>query len=388
MTEPKPERRDRTRAPAALLALIALAILAVLACGAAGDAKAPQGEASAATPANAANAADDPLAAEIERWSAVLKAAPDSGIWGQIKPGSQQALARADEHLRAGRRLLALQQLAGVRASLAAGSYLSERPAEQKQAAGFEAEWARMGTVLRADLKPSAAALQDVRPAAVRALGEWALSQVRGFYEASLEYGRSTMPEDGLFYLGSAQGQQELAAFMRKLSEPSSRRLPPVRALGPELDALEAELLAAYRPPASIDRHGEFIVASSMVKEARELDAAGLRYGALFRYLRAAQQIAPLRTAPPPETEALAARLRAMEERLGAGDVDHSLGRLFLESAQADLAATAPGASPATAAAIVDDVLPRYFAALEPGRSQEPKPAPRATVTLVRWPYT
>jgi len=33
-------------------------------------------------------------------------------------------------------------------------------------------------------------------------------------------------------------------------------------------------------------------------------------------------------------------------------------------------------------------VLPRYFAALEPAIPEAPKTAPRATVTLVRWPYT
>ena len=48
-----------------------------------------------------------------------------------------------------------------------------------------------MGGVLRgSELAPPAAdALAGVRPAAVRALGEAALPQVRVYYEASLEYG-------------------------------------------------------------------------------------------------------------------------------------------------------------------------------------------------------
>jgi hypothetical protein len=61
--------------------------------------------------------------------------------------------------------------------------------------------------------------------------------------------------------------------------------------------------------------------------------------------------------------------------------VDPSLARLFLETAESE------GAGP-IASAIVADVLPRYFAALEPARALPPRPAPRATVTLVRWPYT
>jgi hypothetical protein len=66
--------------------------------------------------------------------------------------------------------------------------------------------------------------------------------------------------------------------------------------------------------------------------------------------------------------------------------VDHSLGRLFLETAQSE-ATTANGEG--NAAAIVADVLPRYFRALEPARAQPPPPpAAQVTITLVRWPYT
>jgi hypothetical protein len=39
-------------------------------------------------------------------------------------------------------------------------------------------------------------------------------------------------------------------------------------------------------------------------------------------------------------------------------------------------------------AVLVADVLPRYFAALEPARPAPSRPAPKVTVTLVRWPYT
>jgi hypothetical protein len=352
------------------VALFAL-LFALLACRGAGE----------------ASASRDPLAAEIERWSALLHSETATpGIRAEARQANQVTLARADKDLRDGRRLLALQRFAGVRESLAAAAYLSERPAGQrKDMAGFEAEWARMGGVLRENLgAPSASALEGVEPAAVRALGEAALPQVRAYYEASLEYGRNTMPDQGLYYLGAAQAQKELAAFCRTLSAPTPRRAPPVRPLHAELDALEAEMLAAYRPPASIDQHRQFIVASSTLKEARELDAAGLRYGALLRYLQAVQQLAPLRRAPAaPDAGALARRLRELEARLSAGGVDHSVGQLFLEIAQSEA-----GSSPEVAAAIVDDVLPRYFAALGPAPPAAPRPAPRVTVTLVRWPYT
>jgi hypothetical protein len=87
---------------------------------------------------------------------------------------------------------------------------------------------------------------------------------------------------------------------------------------------------------------------------------------------------------------ALERRLAEYLERIAVGPVDHSIAGLLVETAQADLAAAKPGAlsPPPIASAIATDVLPRYFAALEPARPSPARPAPRATVTLVRWPYT
>lgn len=324
--------------------------------------------------AGAADQPGDPLASEIERWSAFLKARPAND---NLRQENEPALARAAEALGQGKRLLAVQRLLSAKENLAIAHYMGQRTAEQrKDMAALEAEWKRMGDVLLA----SPPATDDLRPAALRALAEATGAQVRPYYDASLDYGRNTMPDQGLYYLGAAQAQREAVELLRTLSTPSSRREPPVRSLRPEIDALESEMLAVYRPPVSIERHGEFITASSTLKEARELDEAGLRYGALLRYLQAALQFAPLRGSSPPAE----ASDNALAARLAKGDVDHSIGQLFLEAAQAHLAAN----SSATAAAITGDVLPRYFAALAPARPQEPGPEPRVTVTLVRWPYT
>jgi hypothetical protein len=364
-----PEARTRWLSRTGALAVAALAL--VVAPGSAGG--------------------EDPLAAEIGRWSAFVSGTTtDDATWKQIKEPSETALARAREALAAGRRLLALQRLASARADLSAWAYLQASPAAaRKELAAFESEWTRMGGALAEDLAPPAVArLEGVRPAALRALAEAALPQVRVFYDASLEYGRNTMPEYGLFYLGSAQAQRELAAFYRTLSAGPPQATPPLRSLAGELEALEAELLALYRPPAAIDRHREFIGASAALKEARELDGLGLRYGALLRYLQATLRVAPLRPAAPVGGAELAERLRELRARLAAGNVDHSLGRLFVEAAEAELTAPTPAPAPANAPAIVSDLLPRYLAALEPARPGASRPEPRVTVTLVRWPYT
>jgi hypothetical protein len=83
----------------------------------------------------------------------------------------------------------------------------------------------------------------------------------------------------------------------------------------------------------------------------------------------------------------LAKRLDETDTQLAAQRFDDSIGRLFLEAAR-DEAEGGEGRSPATAAILASDVLPRYFAAFEPAKPVAPKPEPRVTVTLVRWPYT
>ena len=334
---------------------------------------------------------EDPLAAEIARWSAYVRDnSSNDEMWAQVKSSSGPALAKAEEALRDGRRLLALQRLAAARVNPAAFRYLETlSPADRRELSKLEGEWARSGRVLRAQLaKTSAAEFAGVQPAAVRAIAEAALPQVRVYYDASLEYGRNTMPDAGFYYLGAARAQRETAELCRRLSALSSIRPPALRPLGAELDALEGELLGAYRPPAAIEKHADFIAASSLLKEARELDAAGLRHGAVLRYLLAAQRTALIRaSAPELDATTLAARLRELEARLSGGP-DHSIARLFLESARAEAAGVAPAASP-VAAAIVSDVLPRYFAAVQPRRAEPaPRKSPRVTVTLVRWPYT
>ncbi|MDQ6892366.1 MAG: hypothetical protein M3167_06765 [Acidobacteriota bacterium] len=339
----------------------------------------------------AAVPAGDPLAAEIARWSAYVRdnRSTDEN-WTQVKQAVEPVLARASKALQDGQRSLALLRLASARVNLAASQYVQSRPAaERTDIAAFESEWARMGKVLAADRKPvSPGALEKLRPAAVRAIAEAAAPQVKTFYDASLDYARATTAQYGLFYVGNAAAQRDFVAFCRTLSEPRSASAPPVRSLAADLDLLETELLAAYRPPASIDRHSEFIGASATLKEARELDQAGLRYGALLRYLQAAQRLSPLRaaSAPPDDDAALAAGVAAFETRLAAAREDPSIGRLFVDAARSDLAE--PGGPRTISRAIVSDVFPRYVTALEPAPPAAAKAEPRVTVTLVRWPYT
>jgi hypothetical protein len=335
----------------------------------------------------------DPLAADVERWEKYVRENPSKDeFWTQIKDSVTPAIARTQQALKEGRRLVALQRLASWRANLTGSMYVEKFPAAQRtDDRAFEAEWTRVGKEIpKEPASASKVPVANLRPAAVRAIGEAALPQVRGFYDASLEYGRNTMANFGLFYVGAALGQRDFIEFLGTLHEAAPRPAKEPRSLSAEMDVLEADLLAAYRPPASIDRHAEFIGASATLNEARELEDAALRYGALLRYLQAALRIAPLRPAPatPPTAEDVAKKLKQWESRFSEIQTDDSIGRIFLESAQSDVAAAASGGSLATAAAIVDDVLPRYFASLERAPAPRARPDSRVTVTLVRWPYT
>jgi hypothetical protein len=312
-------------------------------------------------------------------------------MWKQVKDATAPGLVRVEQALRDGRRLLALLRLASVRENLYASVYLAERTPEQRRdAAAFEAEFRRMGVVLKDDLgRPRPPDVAALRPVALRAMAETAAAKTAVFYHASLDYGRSTTPDSGLFYLGAAEAQRDFLDLARRLSLPSGPPPPRLLALDAGLDALQGEVLAAYRPPASVEKHPEFIVVSAAIKEARELAAAGAEYGALLKYLQAAIRFGALRTPPPaPDAAAIAPKLKALEARLGAGGVDHSIGRLILEAAQADLAEHASDGAAVTAATVASDVLPRYFAVLEPAPARPPAEPARVTVTLVRWPYT
>lgn len=357
--------------------------------------------------------ASDPIAAEVERLTAFIAGTTATDeLWTDIKPGAESALARTTTALDDGRRLLALQRLASARINLAAAEYLFARSPEQRtDEAAFEAEWTRMREELARGF--GAPDFDALIPAAVRAQAEAAFCEVPILHASSLDYGHATDFETGLFYLGQARAQLEFADLCRTLDDESAaaaRPPPPLRDLDVELDALETRILSAYVPPAAIDRHPEFITVSSLLKEARELNARALRRGALLEYLHAVMRFATLRaaiaadTAPagtpadaPPDatvdaTAQLAASLEQAAARFAADEADQSLGALFVETAQAELAAAAASATPGQptplAAAIVSDVLPAYAAAVGPAPAAPERVASQLDLTLVRWPFT
>jgi hypothetical protein len=348
--------------------------------------------------------AADPLAAEIERGLAIVRDRRDSSeTWQQVRQGSGAMFERAAQALRERRRLVALNRLGAARANVTAYLFTRRQPAAAlTDTTGLAAAWVREGDSLRALPPASAARAKELHPAAIRALAEAAIPQVRNYYDASLVYGYNDQPEFGYFYMGVARANREFFDLCVALSGAASSPEPAIRSIAAEVDSLEARVLAAYRPPLSIDRHAEFIGVSSTLKEARELEAAGLHHGALFRYLFSALRFAPLRPRNAPVDSAAAlGTLDAFEARLAAGKIDHSIGQLFIETARVEMSAAPAGRPAPIAVGIALDVMPLYFAAVEPAPRATARATARAaaasaaaaakpavTVTLVRWPYT
>jgi hypothetical protein len=302
------------------------------------------------------------------------------GIAAQSAPVLASALgALAQEH-----RSLALLRWASVRSDLLAGEALSRMPAAQRSDDnGLATEFKEHEGELGSPVGP--APLAAIQPAVLRGMAEGAELEARGYYRSSLDYGRSTMAQEGLFYLRKGVAEHGFAQLCQRLSQPiPGKSASTLRPLTGELDAVEAELVRAYRPPFSVDRHGEFITASSLLKEARELDAAGMRAGALLRLLQAEFAL-PRPSAPNASvnTEAVKRRLDQWGREWSAAAADQSIGLLFVDLGHEELTR-----NPRASATLVESVLPLYRHALAPAEPTKPKAPPEVTVTLVRWPYT
>ena len=336
---------------------------------------------------------EDPLSRAIARWQERIRTSepPDDEV-REIRAGAMPLLAQAEQALAQGKRWLALARLERVWTDLEAADYRSGIAGDLRgQMSELERQWQRLGPELGGDHAPGPRPAFEPLPAAARALAEAALSQMPVFYAASLDYGRNTAPEYGLFYLGAAKAQRDFVALIAGLP----RRPGDLPALSPrdasgDIAALRDELLTAYAPPLSIDSHPVFIRISALLKEADELTAAGSHYGALLRLLDARARFARL-THPGRSLSAEEAAWRGsvFAAGLARNPRDSSLQRLFLETALF----SAADADPATgggeiAAAIFDDVLPSFPALLGPAPARPPERRAEATVTLVRWPYT
>ncbi len=229
---------------------------------------------------------------------------------------------------------------------------------------------------------------------AVRALSETAQGKTLPLLEGGRGFAIANGPKDGLFYLGQAQGEADFAAFCASLRLPREGAPRPLRSLLPELMLLQEKTNAAFQPPRSIELTPQFMGLNSTLKLAQELDASKFYAGSLYQYLEAVRHYALLDAAPldASRQSALKSALAAARKKLEASGRDDSIAQLFLERAEAQVT-RADGSAPSpddwkSAQAILDQVLPAYYAAEKPPASLGRAAGKTAEITLVRWPYT
>jgi hypothetical protein len=333
--------------------------------------------------------------AEIERLQRTVSGKPAADPdWKEAKPSLSGSLSRALEALHAGRLYSSLEELKEARTSLRALEATKES-APKSGLPGFESAWKKTSLELAGPAGKAPAWTNA--PAAIRALAETAQGQTTILLMASRSYAGATSPGAGFYYLGEAKAAAESAAFYATLH--SSRQAAPgppapLRSIAPELRRLQDRTVAAFKPPRSIERHGDFIRLNATLKRAGELDAAQLHAGALYQYLDAVQQFERL-DFPVPDAarqSALRGNLAALHSRLRGSRQDDSIAELFLERAETVLAGR-NGSGPSAedwrnAAVLAERVLPAYFALLKPAPPPSRQAVQPITVTLLRWPYT
>jgi hypothetical protein len=337
------------------------------------------------------------IKAEANRLQQSLKDKPVSIAWlpnaNSVIDGELKSVKEAAD---AGRLYLSLLQLEGVDQTLE-----GEWTAQEKKAAtaksgfpGFETEWKRVSLDVEALNQKARGRNWAEAPAAIRALSETAQAKAVPLLESGRGFATAQGPEEGLAYLGQAQGEAQFAEFCASLNLARKGTPNALRSMLPELENLQDKTNAAFQPPRSIEFQSTFITLNSALKLGEELDAERFYAGALFQYLVAVWQYGLLDAVPPdPARQSELNRAMAqMQKQLEGSGHDDSIAQIVLEHAESDVR-HADGSAPSqddwkSASVIVDQVLPAYFAAKRP-----PATLPRASgkaidLTLVRWPYT
>jgi hypothetical protein len=290
-----------------------------------------------------------------------------------------QRLERAEAALEAQRTYQALYLMEAPYEGAAAFAFAAS--AGVQSPGDFVKKWRELGAP-----KPGRARAARV-PAAVEAVAQAAEDRGRATYQASRPYADDAGTQAGLYYLGESHASIGYAAFVRSGSWPDAGRRPAFRSIAPELAAFDREMTTKYE---TMERsnHPTYIRASAALKQARSLDEHGAREGALLEYLLARYLFAPLRGPAAAHGDVVTReQIDAARATLPSTE-DHSIGDLFIQFADEGLASDNADLRRG-AAAVVEDLIPAYLAALLPAVPASTSSSTAAvTITLVRWPFT
>ena len=272
---------------------------------------------------------------------------------------------RIERAVQAGHVFLSLYLLQQPASLLPAYEYQKTKTEVEKSGLeAFEQEWRRLGSELNGKERRLTAAPAHRLPLAVKAIIERSLTQVQPHYQSGRLYGQQTTVDSGLFYLGLAKAQLEFALFCRSLDVAAAGAAAPLRSLAPELEALEREVLEAYRRLGATDKQSTFIRINASLKVAQDLEKEQRFSGALLQYLEVCRALDAVGSAPAESSapDALNPQSESFRAQLSGSRMDHSIGWLYWQMAQAAMEPGGGGVNDQRGAAVIlHRVLPRYF---------------------------
>ena len=335
------------------------------------------------------------IKAEIARLQQSRKQKPISDKnFADLFSSTGDELRAASEALDAGHLFFSLEKLGHVEDLLQGARRGADRSlVEPGGLPAFETDWGKVSVRLTALDKEAHAKDWGRTPLAIRALAEGAQGKAIPLLEGGLGFATTSGPNEGLFYVGEAEGEADFAKFCASLNA-DGKGGAPLRSLLPELQRLQEKTNAAFQPPKSIELHSRFIALNSSIKLAEELDASRFYAGAMYSYLEAVRHYGMLDARPldADQQSHLLRQLPIEHKKLADSSSDDSIAQLFVERAQS-YATHADNSAPTPdewrgAQVILDQVLPAYYAALKPAAPIERAPGKTVDITLVRWPYT
>jgi hypothetical protein len=226
----------------------------------------------------------------------------------------------------------------------------------------LEVEWKKVGADLALKDKKFSPAVINKLPALVRAIIEASRHRSRPLYQSSILYGKNTNPNQGLYYMGNAEANIDLALFNQNLRFQTKKTNVKFVSLGKELNQLEREIIEAYRTssPAEQTRYNAL---NAALKLAQELNERAWFEGAMLKYLDVVQSFGLLKdpSANSSEIPALKAKLNEKLTELNKNNFDRSIGIGYLEIAEGLLEGEAISESDLKRVKVIlDEVLPKY----------------------------
>jgi hypothetical protein len=291
---------------------------------------------------------------EVVRLDALLKQLNNGAMPAGLKPLASQYRTELDAVKASEVPELKLYRLRNPHIGIETLRFVTTHAGALNSLAAFEEVWQAESDEFGALDRVEGTALQ-------RGLYQSAANRAQILSRASLPYGRSSSPGDGLFYLGEAEGNRQFAQFVSTLPEASEEETPSPSAISSALDALELQALAAFeREPSGRTT----IPVSVRMKESRELQARGWDDGATLLLLEARLE--------------LSRRDAASRGKYASGDERNGSLETLLHALARDKAASV---------AVKNDVAPLFQSLFAPVSDDTQALAP-VVVTLVRWPYT